>query len=515
LASHQRLRFISNARRDLKASVTVFFVALPLCLGIALASGAPVSSGFVAGIVGGLVVSLVSRSPLSVSGPAAGLSALAAAALVALGDLRLFFLAVSLAGVFQMLLGFLRLGGFTWFIPSSVIKGMLAAIGILLMAKQVPLLFGYDAPDFWSAELVNLFSLRHGFRNVDNLFRHVSAGVAVITACSFAVLIAWRRFLAVRLPYIPASFVTVLAAVLLASFFEGRPGWALQPSQRVSLPPLWEFRLPGHDPAVLLATPGVWRYAVIFCLVATLESLLSIEAIDKLDPYNRITPQNRELVAQGAGNLLSGLLGGIPVTAVIVRSAANAEAGARTRLSAFLHGAWLLAALLVAVPLINRIPFCVLAVLLVRTGYNLARPSMMRGIYRQGREQFLPFAVTVGAILLTDLLMGVAIGLVYALYFIVKHTYRAGFTVSEEPTAGGVSVRIELALNVSFLNKKKIAGLLDRIPPGSSVTVDGGRSVYIDNDVREIIDNFRAKARQKGIAFEVRGVPAAQTLRLH
>jgi MFS superfamily sulfate permease-like transporter len=249
--------------------------------------------------------------------------------------------------------------------------------------------------------------------------------------------------------------------------------------------------------------------------VATLETLLSIEAIDKLDPVNRITPQNRELVAQGAGNLLAGILGGIPITSVIVRSSANAEAGAKTRLSAILHGVWLLLTVLFAARLVSHIPYCVLAVLLIRTGYNLAKPSMVAAIYRQGREQFLPFIVTVGAILFTDLLIGVIIGLAYAIYFLIKHTYRAGYLLKERHVNEKKHLRIELALNVSFLNKRRFLELLDRIPPDTVLEIDGTNSVYIDNDILEIFHDFKSKAHNRRIELSMKGIRDIETIELH
>ncbi len=253
----------------------------------------------------------------------------------------------------------------------------------------------------------------------------------------------------------------------------------------------------------------------MICFVASLETLLSVEAIDKLDPYNRITPQNRELVAQGTGNFLSGMAGGIPITAVIVRSAANAEAGARTKLSAFAHGLWLLLVVLIGVRFVNAIPYCVLAVILLRTGYNLAKPAMFTHVYRQGREQFIPFIVTIVAILLTDLLIGVLIGLVYSIYFLVKHTYRAGFVLRESRNGHINHVQVDLALNVSFLNKKKMKLMLDRIPPYSEVVINGGNSVYIDHDILEIIQDYRSKAHLRHIQLELINIPEVKTIELH
>ncbi len=507
---------LSFFRQDLKASITVFFVAIPLCLGISQASGAPVYSGLVAGIIGGLVVGLISQSPLSVSGPAAGLTAICAAAIIDLGSLPVFFLAVCIAGVLQFLLGLFRLGGFTHFIPSAVIKGMLTAIGIILISKQVPAMIGYDQPEFWSNELFNILTFDHVFSNVKSLYAHTSLGAAIVAFLSLLFLIVWKKFLARSISFIPASFATVLFGVLLTYLLPYlSSSLALKPGQYVAIPAQVFSGIHLPDFNALAQTAAVWKTGVVICFVATLESLLSIEAVDKLDPYNRITPQNRELMAQGVGNFCSGLVGGLPVTAVIVRSSANAEAGARTKISAILHGGWILLVLLLAVPLMNHIPYCVLAVILIRTGYNLAKPSMIKAVYRQGREQFLPFVITVVAILFTDLLIGVLIGIIYSIYFLIKHTYKAGYTLKQKQEGDTTRYSIELALNVSFLNKKRIMEMLDAIPAGSVVDINGADSVYIDNDVLEIFQDFRSKAKNKNIQLTMTGIREVTTIELH
>jgi len=293
------------------------------------------------------------------------------------------------------------------------------------------------------------------------------------------------------------------------------PQYALSSSQFVSLPKDFINELRTPDFTALFSNAAIWQNAVVICFVASLETLLSIAAIDKLDPYNRITPANRELVAQGTGNFFSGLLGGLPITAVIVRSAANAEAGAHTKLSSLMHGVWLLIAILLLVPLINLIPYCVLAAILIRTGYKLAKPSMIKAVYKQGREQFLPFIVTVLAILLTDLLIGVLIGIGYSIYFLVKHTYRAGFVLTVRDEGHEKHYTIELALNVSFLNKKKLAEALDKIPEYAIVEISGQKSVYIDHDILEIIQEFKLKAQHKHIQLLLHHIPEVATLELH
>ncbi len=516
LNRRSRFYILSFLKHDLKASITVFFVALPLCLGISLASGAPMYSGLLAGILGGIVVSLISKSELSVSGPAAGLTAICATAITQLGAIEIFFLSVAVAGLLQILLGIFRLGGFTHFIPSAVIKGMLTAIGIILISKQIPAFIGYDKPDFWSNEFFNIISFKNVYSNVDSLYKHSSAGVIVIALLSIILLYVWKNTLAKKISFLPTSFITVLFGVLLAFFFQQYvPQLALKPSQYVSVPKdiFSQVKLPKFD--ALFSNMEIWRNAVVICFVATLETLLSIAAIDKLDPQNRITPQNRELVAQGSANFLSCLLGGLPITAVIVRSSANAEAGAKTRLSAFTHGLWLLLAVLFAIPLINLIPYCVLAVILIRTGYNLAKPKMILSVYKQGREQFMPFIITVVSILFTDLLIGVLIGVGYSIYFLIKHTYRAGFTLKEKMEGHTKHITIDLALNVSFLNKKKFMEMLDALPGYSIVEINGSNSVYIDRDVLEIFQDFKAKAHHKHIQLILKDIPEVETIELH
>jgi MFS superfamily sulfate permease-like transporter len=505
---------LSFLKHDLKASISVFFVALPLCLGVAMASNSPVISGLLAGIIGGLVIPLISRSQLSVSGPAAGLTTICAAAIAHM-SLETFFLSVAIAGLLQILLGVLKAGGFTQFIPSAVIKGMLAAIGIILISKQIPSIIGYDKPDFWSNELFNIITFNHAFSNIKSLFVHSSTGPLLISASCFVFIYVWNSSLAKRFSFIPSSFVVVIFGVLLALLLNNFPGFALDKEQFVTIPSNVLSTLHTPNFGALSDNLSIWKNAVVICFVATLETLLSVAAIDKLDPYNRITPENRELVAQGSANFISGLLGGLPITAVIVRSAANAEAGGKTKLSAFTHGAWLLLAILFAIPLINTIPYCVLAVILIRTGYNLAKPKMITGIYRQGREQFMPFLITVISILLTDLLIGVLIGIVYALYFLVKHTYRAGFNINERTVGHTKHFTIELALNVSFLNKKRLTEMLDKLPAYSIVELSGTKSVYIDHDVLEIFHDFRSKARSRHIELVLKDIPDVETIELH
>lgn len=518
----QKTRFyLSSVRRhDLKASITVFFVALPLCLGISLASNTPVYSGLIAGIIGGLIVTLFSKSELSVSGPAAGLAAISTAAIQDMGSINLFFISVALAGLFQLVLGILKLGGFTHFIPSAVIKGMLAAIGILLISKQIPLIIGYDKPDFWRNELFNILTFDHGFKNIENLYNASSGGAVIISVSALLVLILWKKYASKKISFLPTSFITVLFGIILAIVLNAWfPSMKLKPGHFVQVPDPVFAGIQWPDFSILWSqgelSPMIWKNAILICFVASLETLLSIAAIDKLDPMNRITPQNRELIAQGTGNFLSGLLGGLPITAVIVRSSANAEAGARSKASSLLHGAWILLAVLVAVPLLNLIPYCVLAILLIRTGYNLAKPRMLIEVYHQGREQFLPFIFTILAILFTDLLIGVLIGIVYAIYFMFKHTYAAGFQLKQFHEGHSKKYILELDQQVSFLNKRRLSETLDKIEEYSIVEINGQDSAYIDRDILEIIQDYKTKALRKHIQLTTFGIPEVRTIELH
>ncbi len=508
--------FLSFLKHDFKASITVFFVALPLSLGISLASNAPLYSGLLSGIIGGIVVGLISRSHISVSGAAAGLTAICAAAITELGSVEVFFLSVSVAGLVQVLLGVFRLGGFTHFIPSTVIKGMLAAIGIILISKQVPLLLGYDKADFWTKELFNVISFNNAFSHIKEIYYHSSIGAILISILSLVLLIAWKKTMSQRVPFLPTSFVVVAFGIGMTLLFKSYvPALALEDSQFVHIPGnlFAQIKLPDYQ--ALFNHPAIWKNAIVICIVASLETLLSIEAVDKLDPYNSITPQNRELIAQGTGNFLSGLLGGLPITAVIVRSSANAEAGARTKLSGIFHGIWLFVFAFFLASMLNYIPYCVLAVILVRTGYNLAKPRMIRSVYKLGREQFMPFIVTVIAILFTDLLIGVLIGIAYAGYFIFKNTYKAGFTLTKQQAGNVMHYDFHLAINVSFINKKKLKDELENIPDHAVVHIDGAHSVYIDYDVIEAINEFKAKAHHKHIKLQLTGIPDVETISPH
>jgi MFS superfamily sulfate permease-like transporter len=348
-----------------------------------------------------------------------------------------------------------------------------------------------------------------------NIYYHSSKGAIVIAIASLALLIVWKKTMAKKIPFIPTSFLVVVFGTLLAFLFQQFiPSLALKPQQFVNLPSnlFSDIKLP--DYRSIFSNTDIIKNAVIICIVATLETLLSIEAIDKIDLYNRITPQNRELVAQGTGNILSGILGGLPITAVIVRSSANAEADARTKLSAIFHGIWLLVLVFFAASMLNMIPYCVLAVILIAQVIILQSPND-RAVYKLGREQFMPFIVTIVAMLFTDLLVGVGIGIAYSCYFIFKNTYKAGYTL-ETKTEGHIThYFFNLAINVSFINKKRIKDQLEKIPNYSVVHIEGAHSVYIDYDVSEIINEFKTKAKHKHIELHLSGIPEIETISAH
>ncbi len=494
-------------RHDLAAGLSVFLVALPLCLGIALASGAPLYSGILSGIIGGLIVPIVSKAPLAVSGPAAGLTTLVAGSILLLGDFRIFLLTVIVAGLFQLILGLLKLGVIAHYFPSSVIKGMLAGIGIILISSQIPVALGYDQPDFWTDGFLELFSSRQILGNFREFYSYVSAGSIIITAVSLMAMWLVQKNKKIARFSLPAPLAAVLAGVLLNYIFnQFVPGLALKPSQLVNIPQNIFSEITFPDFAFLFNTPAVWKNGVVIGLLATIETLLCVEAIDKLDKYNRITPVNRELVAQGIGNMTCGLLGAIPITAVIVRGSANVDAGGRTRLSAITHGVFLLLTVLLIPFILNMIPYPSLAAILLVTGYNLSRPSLYRDLWKQRLKQFLPFIITIIFILITDLLIGVSVGLLFAIYFIIQNNFREEFKYTPADIQEGTAGLIKLNSNVTFLNKVDIKKLLEEIPDKTALTIDGSDANYIDYDVLEIINEFKTKAKDRSIELTLIGI---------
>lgn len=501
---------------DFTASLAVFFVALPLCLGIALASGAPLYSGLLSGIIGGIVVASLSGAQLAVSGPAAGLTTLVAAALLSLGDYKLFLLSVIIAGFIQLIFGVLKFGSVSSFFPSSVIKGMLAAIGIILISKQVPIALGYDQPDFWTSGFLDLFSSRDIKGNVIEFSQHVREGAILIAAISLLFMVLIQKAIIKKVKLIPAPLVVVLMGIGLSFLLKDNfPSIALTKSQMVSIPDNIFADISFPDFTQIFSNILIWKYGVILAILASLETLLSIEAIDKLDRQNRITPVNKELVAQGVGNMLCGLLGAIPLTAVVVRGSANIDAGGRTKLSAITHGFLLLLAVLVIPFVLNEIPYASLAAILLVTGYNLTRPKLYLNMWKLGLKQFLPFILTIVFILLTDLLIGVSIGLLLSVYFIVQNNFKAEYKVHKEKYNGIETYSIILNSNVTFLNKYKLKKALDEVPEYSVLVVDGSNCNFIDHDILEIISEYKVKAKNKHIDLQLKKIECVNVTSFH
>lgn len=503
-------------KHDLPAGLSVFLVALPLCLGIALASGAPLYAGILSGIIGGVMVSLLSGSQLAVSGPAAGLTTLVSASIISLGDYKLFLLAVVIAGLFQVVLGILKLGAIANYFPSSVIKGMLAAIGLILISKQIPLALGYDKPDFWTSGFMQLFSADNFLGNLENFNHHITSGAILITTLSLLILILLQQPFAKKLKVIPAPLLVVIIGIIInIAFTNVGSNFSLKQTQLVTIPSNFFESILFPDFSRIFSTFGIWKDGILIGLVASLETLLCIEAIDKLDKRNRITPVNQELIAQGIGNMTCGLLGAIPITAVIVRGSANVQAGARTKLSAFTHGLFLLLAVIFVPFLLNKIPYASLAAILLMTGYNLTKPKLYHNMFNLGRKQFIPFLITIVVILTTDLLLGVGIGLLISVYFIVQSNFKIEYNISKTNHLGIETQYIKLNHNVTFLNKVKLRKTLDEVPEYSVLTIDGSESRQIDYDVLEIISEFKRKARDRHIDLQLINIEKVKVMAAH
>lgn len=495
-------------KSDLPSGLVVFLVALPLCLGIALASGAPFFSGIISGIIGGIVIGALSNSPLSVSGPAAGLATLVAGAIITIGDFRLFLCAVVIAGILQILLGLAKLGGIANYIPGSVIKGMLTSIGILIIAKQIPHAFGYDKDE--KGNITEL--LPYGDEDMHELLQplhHIEVGIFLLCLLSIIIMVIWEKpFIKKRVKFIPGALVAVIVAVIVneiwiksGSYLAAQNEHLVQIKVAGSASEFFSFfTLPDFKG---FTNGTVLVYGAAIALIASLETLLSIEAIDNLDPERRVTNTNRELFSQGIGNTLAGLIGGLPVTSVIVRSSANVNAGAKSKLSTILHGTMLLLSIILIPVLLNKIPLSALAAILLITGYKLAKPSVFTNFWKAGKYQFIPFIVTVVVILAIDLfglipvlsgkglLVGVFAGIVAAAGAILHGNLKNSYYFDSEKHKGDDNIVIRFSEEVSFLNKASIRQSLDDMPENSSVTLDASNTKYIDYDVLEIIKEFR------------------------
>lgn len=502
---------LANLRHDLPASIVVFFVAVPLCLGIALASGAPLLSGVIAGVVGGIVVGLISGSPLGVSGPAAGLAVIVLNAIKDLGSFESFLVAVVLAGAIQVALGLAKAGVLGYFFPASVIKGMLSGIGILIILKQIPHAVGHDSDP--EGELS--FNQPDGETTFSALMQtasDLSISAVIVSVVCLAILIVWDRVLSkkgkffqvIQGPLVAVAF-GILFEVITTRF---APDFALSREHLVSVPiagSLSEFvdGLTRPDWSVI-SSGAIWVTAATIAVVASLETLLCVEATDKLDPDKRVTPTSRELVAQGVGNMASGFIGGLPVTQVIVRSSANIQSGGKTKVSAILHGFFLMAAVLALPQVLNMVPLAALASILLVVGYKLAKPQLFREMYSQGPAQFVPFVVTILGIVFTDLLTGIALGMAVALFVLLRaHYLNSHFLhIAQDDDQGTGTITMRLAEEVTFLNKAALLKELNAVPEGSSVIIDATESYRIDHDVLEIIDDFESTAGRRNLTVQ-------------
>jgi MFS superfamily sulfate permease-like transporter len=504
-------KLFQEFKSDLSASIVVFFVAIPLCLGIALASGAPLLSGIIAGIVGGIVVGIASGSSLGVSGPGNGLTILILSSIATLGSWPQFLTCVVLAGVIQVILGYAEAGFIAYFFPSSVIKGMLAGIGLLIVLKQIPHALGYDK-DLEG----NLSFLQPGGETtlsaIGSAVQAVTPSAALIAVLSLAILILWENVLMKKhklFQVLQGSIVVVFTGIAINYCSQkGLLNLSLQPDQLVNIPVsknladfFTQFTFPDFS---VITQFEVWKIAFLIAVIASLETLLSVEAADKLDPYKRVTPPNRELKAQGLGNIVSGLCGGLPVTQVIVRSSVNISFGGKTKLSAILHGVFILISAITLAEFLNMIPLASLAAILIMVGYKLARPVLFKQMYAQGSEQFVPFIATVLGLLAIDLLRGIAIGMVFGIFYTLRNSYLNGYSMEDTITSedGHETHHLVLAEVVSFFNKANILQALDSIPPNSKVIIDCSKSKSIAFDVAEIIKNYKSSAKTKNISVE-------------
>ena len=500
-------KFLLNATADIPAAVVVFLVALPLCLGIALGSNAPnLFAGLIGGIVGGIIVGWLSGSHLSVTGPAAGLTAIVATAIGKLPAYEAFLLAVVLAGMMQVLFGFFKGGLLGDYVPNSVIKGMLAAIGIILILKQLPHLVGFDK-DFSGDESFFQKDDNNTFSEILYAINYITPVALLIGITGILIQVVWEKILVVKLPIfkiIPAPLVVVLVGVGINVAFLNNEILALQNEHLVSIPiaknlkeftafftlPKWEY----------ITNSNVWVTAVTLAIVASLETLLSIEASDKLDPFKRVTDNNRELKAQGVGNIVSGSIGGLPLTSVIVRSSANVHAGAKSKLSTILHGIFLLISVLCIPHLLNKIPYAALAAILIYTGYKLAKISLFKEFFTKGWDQFIPFITTIAAILITDLLKGIIIGIAVGMYFVLKSNFKSAIFVINDND----NFLFRFRKDVSFLNKPIIKQKLEQVPNNAYVLIDTTKADFIDKDIIDTINEFTLHAPIKNIRVQIK-----------
>lgn len=497
-------------KNDIPASIVVFFVALPLCLGIALASGAPLFSGLIAGIVGGIVVGGLSGSKIGVSGPAAGLAAIVLAAIGTLGGYENFLVAVVLGGAIQILFGILKAGVIGYYFPSSVIKGMLTGIGIIIILKQIPHFFGYDADPEGDFAFLQVDG-ENTFSEIINTIKFISPGATFVAVMGMAILILWDKVLTKKARFfqlVQGPLVAVVAGIVFFVVTKGNDFWGISSEHLVSVPIpedaasfMNQFSFPNF---AVITKPEIWITAFTIALVASLETLLCVEATDKLDPQKNVTPTNRELLAQGTGNIISGMIGGLPITQVIVRSSANIQSGGKSKLSAIIHGFLLLISVILIPRLLNMVPLSVLASILFIVGYKLAKPALFKQMYDMGWKQFIPFTVTVLGIIFTDLLVGIGLGLGVGIVVILIKSYQnSHFLHIQDKSNGQHKLKMTLAEEVTFFNKGAILKELDGIPKDSYLELDVRNTRYLDSDIIEILEDFSGKAKDRNIDIKL------------
>jgi MFS superfamily sulfate permease-like transporter len=507
--------YVKHLKNDIPAGMVVFLVALPLCLGVALASGAPLFSGLIAGMVGGLIIAWASGSQLSVSGPAAGLTVIVFNAIETLGSFSGFLVAVVLAGFIQLVLGLCKAGAISAYFPSSVIKGMLAAIGLILIMKQIPHAIGYDASFEGDEDYMRETALTT-IQELIGALNTISPGATLVSVVALLILMLWeaawvQRIRALKL--IPGALIVVVWGVFYNTMaLQYAPEWAISVKHLVALPvtegPAGFFDLFTFPDFSFLMNPQVYTIAATLAIVASLETLLSLEAVDKMDPLKRTAPSNQELKAQGLGNMVSGLIGGLPVTAVIVRSAANVNAGAHTKVSAFVHGLLLMASVLFFARFLNHIPLACLAAILLQTGYKLAKPKLFIEFFHKGWNQLIPFVSTIVAILVTDLLKGILVGICIGLYYVIRANYHAAISL----TQSGNHYLIRLNKDVTFLNRALLRKFLNQIDENSFIIIDGSKAQFIDHDILETIEDFLQSAPDANIQVETKDLKGKEKI---
>lgn len=507
----KKINLFSHFKSDFASGLVVFLVALPLCLGIAMASGAPLFSGIISGVIGGVVVGFLSQSHISVSGPAAGLTAIVLTAITDLGSFNLFLTAVFIAGIIQLILGYIKAGTISNFFPTNVIEGMLAGIGIIIIMKQLPHAIGFDS-DFEGDQSFLQSDGNNSITSLLSIFDFIQIGSIIIALISLFVLIIWDKVPVLkRLKLIPGALVAVVLGIIINELFiRSGSHFAIGKEHLVSLPSpasLDDFQqiIVFPDFAGIL-NQKVWLVGITIAIVASIETLLCIEAADRMDVHKRYTDTNVELKAQGVGNILSSLIGGLPMTSVVVRSSANSTAGAKSKLSAIIHGVLLFVSVITIPLLLNKIPLATLAAVLLLVGYKLAKPATFIHFWKKGKYQFIPFIATLIAVVFTDLLKGVVLGMIISIIFVLKGNLKRAYVFRKEEYIDGDVIHIDLAQEVSFLNKADIKETLKNIPNNSKVIIDASDTVYIAHDILDLIHEFKTiRAKENSINVQIKG----------